>query len=46
MAAQDNLNVSGPDVSLNSDETLYIEVRQGGAPVDPATLLTLEQEQG
>ncbi|MEM7719421.1 MAG: peptidoglycan DD-metalloendopeptidase family protein [Pseudomonadota bacterium] len=45
-AAQDNLNVSGGDVSLNSNVTLYIEIRQDGAPVDPGTLLTLKQEQG
>lgn len=46
MAAQDNLNARGAEASLFSDETLYIEIRQAGAPVDPATVLTLEQEQG
>lgn len=46
LAAQDNLNARGAEASLFSDETLYIEIRQGGAPVDPATVLTLEQEQG
>ncbi|MEO1536676.1 MAG: peptidoglycan DD-metalloendopeptidase family protein [Pseudomonadota bacterium] len=45
-AAQDNLNVRGGDVSLFDDETVYIELRQGGVPVDPATRLMLEQEQG
>lgn len=44
--AQDNLNAGLGESSLISDETLYIEVRQEGAPVDPATVLTLEQEQG
>ncbi len=44
--AQDNLNAGLGQSSLISDETLYIEVRQEGAPVDPATVLTLEQEQG
>lgn len=44
--AQDKLNASLAESSLISDETLYIEVRQEGAPVDPATVLTLEQEQG
>ncbi len=46
LAAQDNLNVAEGRSSLNLNETLYIELRQGGAPVDPATVLTLEQEQG
>lgn len=45
-AAQDNLNDSGANDSLSRDETVYIELRQGGIPVDPATRLTLEQEQG
>ncbi len=44
--AQDKLNANQRESSLLSDETLYIEVRQEGAPVDPATVLTLEQEQG
>ncbi len=44
--AQDKLNANQRESSLFSDETLYIEVRQEGAPVDPATVLTLEQEQG
>ncbi|MEM9427561.1 MAG: peptidoglycan DD-metalloendopeptidase family protein [Pseudomonadota bacterium] len=46
LAAQDKLNVNGAESSLLGEETLYIEIRQGGAPVDPATILTLEQEQG
>ncbi len=46
LAAQDKLNASGGESSLISDKTLYIEFRQGGAPVDPATVLKLEQEQG
>ena len=46
MAAQDNLNAGEAESSLLAEETLYIEIRQAGAPVDPATLLTLEQEQG
>ncbi|MEM6387316.1 MAG: peptidoglycan DD-metalloendopeptidase family protein [Pseudomonadota bacterium] len=45
-AAQDKLNAGVPDVSLALEETVYIELRQDGAPVDPATRLTLEQEQG
>lgn len=46
MAAQDKLNANRAESSLISEETLYIEVRKEGAPVDPATVLTLEQEQG
>ena len=46
LAAQDNLNAREADASLFFDETLYIEIRQAGSPVDPATVLTLEQEQG
>jgi septal ring factor EnvC (AmiA/AmiB activator) len=46
LAAQDKLNARGADATLFIDETLYIEIRQGGTPVDPATVLTLEQEQG
>lgn len=45
-AAQDNLNAEQPPVSLAAKETVYIELRQGGVPVDPATRLTLQQEQG
>lgn len=45
-AAQDNLNAEDAPVSLSAEETVYIELRQGGVPVDPATRLTLEQEQG
>jgi septal ring factor EnvC (AmiA/AmiB activator) len=45
-AAQDNLNASEAASSLVHEETLYIEIRQAGAPLDPATLLKLEQEQG
>lgn len=45
-AAQDNLNASRPESSLSREETLYIEIRQGGAAVDPATILMLEPEQG
>lgn len=46
MAAQDNLNARGAESSLFDDETLYIEIRQGGVPVDPGSIITLEQEQG
>ncbi len=42
--AQDNLNAGDGESSLYRDETLYIEVRRGGVPVDPANFLTLEQE--
>lgn len=45
-AAQDKLNAEEAAVSLFAEETVYIELRQGGAPIDPATHLTLEQEQG
>lgn len=45
-ATQDKLNADQGRSSLFRGKTLYIEVRQEGAPVDPATVLTLEQEQG
>ncbi len=44
--AQDNLNVEGVESSLLPGETVYMEIRQGGAPVDPVTVLTMEKEQG
>lgn len=43
-AAQENLNDNHDKSSLFRTETLYMEIRQGRAPVDPADLLTLVQE--
>ena len=41
---QENLNDNQDESSLLRAETLYMEIRQGRAPVDPADLLTLVQE--
>lgn len=42
--AQENLNDNRDKSGLFGAETLYMEIRQGRAPVDPADLLTLVQE--
>lgn len=42
--AQDNLNAVSDTSSLLRKETLYIEIRRDGAPVDPASVLTLDQQ--
>ncbi len=42
--AQENLNANSENGRVFGDETLYMEIRQGRAPVDPADLLTLVQE--
>lgn len=44
VSAQEKLNAGGEESSLHAVETLYIEVRQGRKPVDPADVLTLGQE--
>ena len=43
-SAQEKLNDSQDKSSLHKTETLYMEIRQGRAPVDPADILTLVQE--
>ena len=42
--AQEKLNENSEKSSLIGAETLYMEIRDGRAPVDPADLLTLVQE--
>lgn len=42
--AQEKLNENSDKSSLFGAETLYMEIRDGRAPVDPADLLTLVQE--
>lgn len=44
LATQEKLNDDAVGSSLNRDETLYIELRQGSAPVDPAGVLGPAQE--
>lgn len=46
MSEQDKLNANSPQSSLVDDETVYIEIRQGGASVNPATFFQIEREQG
>ncbi len=43
-SAQEKLNANAVESSLHRVETLYIEVRQGRRPVDPADFLTPGQE--
>ncbi|MEO1026481.1 MAG: peptidoglycan DD-metalloendopeptidase family protein [Pseudomonadota bacterium] len=42
--SQENLNDNQGAVSLSMTKELYMEIRQGRAPVDPADLVTLVQE--
>lgn len=41
---QEKLNANSAGSSLNPDETLYIEFRQGRAPVDPAEIIATAEE--
>ena len=43
-ASQENLNDNQGAISLSMTKELYMEIRQGRAPVDPADLVTLVQE--
>ena len=44
LAAQEKLNAGDDESSLHAVETLYIEIRRGRMPVDPADVLTTGQE--